>query len=528
MSERKNSNCTMAHAAASRFLCIVLVSLVTNDVRCQAYLSPPELVGYLSWRERSSILRASSDETHHASFPYVGEGALRSRGLARNIRKNRANRGRIKTSQSEVKKRRIPKNSDPRASKKCTTKTNGLDLPYESAIETLRAYHSNHSNLVIPRRFIVPKEDVYPTEWHGIDLCSTVYNMKWWQRHVKQNPDRVAELNKLGFIWERLQPEWNLVLEALITYSALNGDLLVPTKFVVPHESEHYPKATWGLPLGNCVFRIRSRHDFLRGKNAESRRAQLDGLGFVWDMTEHLFRKFYFVLRHFKKLEEERPQEGTGGARRALRVPSTFIVPSGEDSGWPPELWGYRLGEKCNAVRQKELYIKNDVERQRALAELGFQWSGNATLGWLDVVHGAAIYSRMNGRNLDVPSNFVVPAPPHIDHDSNDAEDTSITGSDDAWPWPGEDDLCSILSNVPHPLLNYIRHLERLWGLNLGQRLKDIRLKGAYLHGSSGPARRAQLDALGFNWTPKRGRKTKVVKLKKARNATAERMDSCK
>lgn len=50
---------------------------------------------------------------------------------------------------------------------------------------------------------------------------------------------------------------------------------------------------------------------------------------------------------------------------------------------------------------------------------------------------------------------------------------------------------------------------EWLWGLSLGQRLKDIRVKGAYLNGSSGPARRAQLDALGFNWAPKRGRKKK-------------------
>jgi len=52
-------------------------------------------------------------------------------------------------------------------------------------------------------------------------------------------------------------------------------------------------------------------------------------------------------------------------------------------------------------------------------------------------------------------------------------------------------------------------HSERLWGLCLGQRLKDIRVKGAYLSGSSGQARRAQLDALGFNWTPKRGRRKK-------------------
>lgn len=434
----------LSAAVGFRLLCVSLIALV---FRCQAFLVPLHSRIYLAYslKQRLSTIHASSDEAQHVSLPYVGES---SSGLARTIRKNRANRGRIESTQPKATTKRETKKSGMSVSKKRLEKKsplvvrdrNGPGLPYESAIKALRAYKSKHSNLVIPRRYIVPKEDAYPSEWHGVDLSSALYNMRWWLRHVKQNPERVTELNKLGFIWERLQPEWNLVLEALITYLSLNGDLLVPTTFVVPHDSEHYPKATWGLQLGNCVFRIRSRHDFLRGDKAESRRAQLDGLGFVWDVTEHLFRRFYAALRHFKKLDELRSQVGTREPRRALRVPSTFVVPSGEGSGWPRELWGYRLGEKCTAVRQKELYIKNDPERQRALAELGFQWSGNATLGWLEVVHAAAIYSKMNNRNLDVPLNFVVPAPPHIEYDSQGDPDerSSITGSDDAWPWPGK------------------------------------------------------------------------------------------
>lgn len=415
------------------------VAVLVQDRHCQAFLLPLKspINTKCCSKRGPSALTASSEEAHHASLQSVGEGALRSPGLARTIRKNRANRGRLNKNRPEAAKKRKTRKVKKSNDKRLERCNNGSYLPYDSAIIALRAYHAEHSNLVIPRRFIVPKEDPYPNEWHGVDLSSAVYNMRWWLRHVKNNPDRVAELNKLGFIWERLQPEWNLVLEALITYLSLNGDLLVPTKFVVPHNDEHYPPATWGLPLGNCVFRIRSRHDFLRGEKAHSRRAQLDGLGFVWDVQEHMFRKFYFALRHFKKLEMERSADGTRGPRRALRVPSTFVVPSGEENGWPRELWGYRLGQKCTAVRQKELYVKNDVVRQRALAELGFQWSGNATLGWLEVVHAAAIYSKMHDRNLDVPSNFVVPAPPHIEHDSNDEGD-AITGSDEAWPWPGK------------------------------------------------------------------------------------------
>lgn len=79
-----------------------------------------------------------------------------------------------------------------------------------------------------------------------------------------------------------------------------------------------------------------------------------------------------------------------------------------------------------------------------------FRFSGNTASGWLDVVHGAAIYSKMHGRVLDVPSNFVVPSLP----------EGNLLDSGDAWPWP-----------------------EHLKGLKLGQRLKDVRLKGTYLKG---------------------------------------------
>lgn len=374
---------------------------------------------------------------------------MTSRTIARRIRESRSKRGRV-----DAPKQSTPTRADPtqhatsfganhtveviERKKKSSNKrslTKGFHLPYQSTMDALRCYHAVHGNLAMPRRFPVPEHPNYPKEWHGVDLASTVYEMKWWQTHVKQNPDRVAELNKLGFIWERLQPDWNLILEALVTYSSIHGDVMVPKSFNVPHGDKTWPKATWGIHLGRAVFQIRSRNDFMRGANAGSRRAQLDRIGFVWDVNDHLFRKFYYALRHFAKLERLKSPET--GMYKPLRVPSTFVVPSGEENGWPEDFWDYPLGEKCNAVRSKKLYVKNNPERQAVLEELGFQWSGNATLGWLEVVHAAAIFSRMNNRNLDAPLKFVVPAPPHISNDCDtDTRDTCITGSDDAWPWP--------------------------------------------------------------------------------------------
>jgi hypothetical protein len=313
----------------------------------------------------------------------------------------------------------------------------------------------------------------------------------------------VAELNKLGFVWERLQAEWNLILEALVTYGITCGDLLVPAKFVVPHDDSRWPRACWGIALGNSVYRIRNRGDFLRGNNGMSRRDQLDSLAFVWDVQEHRFEIFCNALRFFSQVEA--PKQGSTRSS-ALKVPAQFVVPDNDE--WPKELWGYPLGAKCTAIRQKELYVKGQPWRMRILAELGFHFGGNDSLSWLEVVHAAAVYSQMNGRQLDAPQSFVVPAPPRlVSHGEDDSVYSCVVGSDDAWPWPGRFPFLAPGMFAAHHVSYYASCvLECLWGFPLGQRLRDIRLKGYYLRGKSGDARRRQLDALGFNWTPKRGR----------------------
>jgi len=373
----------------------------------------------------------------------------------------------------------------------------GIHLPYESTIKVLRKYHAIYGNLVIPRRYRVPSTQDFPTEWHNLHLSSTVYNMKWWSTNVASKPERVFELNQLEFVWERLQPEYNLVLEALFHYKSIHGHVQVPASFIVPHDTEakkEWPMATWGIPLGNCVYRIRSRGDFLSSdETAWLRRRQLDNLGFIWDVSEHAFRKFLMSIKYYKKFEGG----GFSENRAPIRVKSTFVVPEGswvmEKNGmmrnpWPEELYGYPLGAKCSAVRQKGLYVKNHPERQKALQEIGLQRSGNATLGWLEVVHASAIYSKIHNRVLDVPINFVVPSPPRSSS-SNQEEQMGLNVDGEEWPWP-----------------------KSLWGLSLGQRLKDVRLKNAYLHcAETAQSRRAQLDGLGFVWQPKRGRRKRSL-----------------
>ena len=435
--------------------------------------------------------------------------------------------------------------SEKRSSKtKRMVRPNGINIPFEYTMEALQVFHDKNSHLAIPRHYLVPESSSYPSVWHGLDLAGTVYTMGWWQHHVQGQPDRVSELNRIGFVWERLQPEWNLILESLIVYKSLHGNVLVPSTFVVPYDDDRWPESCWGIALGNSVYKIRNRGDHLGGRNPNgwSRRNQLDALGFVWDVDEVRFSRFRAALEWFGKLEQRPAQDpnpaGTSSVPThsgALMVPSRFVVP--ENSDWPNDLWGYRLGERCTQVRQKELYVKSQPHRIRILADLGFYVAGgsNSNLRWLEVVHAAAVYSQMHSNRLDVPTSFVVPAPPRrleecpID-DDDDNQSPCVIGSDDAWPWPGKlhdirehaiasaeypDESCrlvpggKILAHNFHLFLgaaNIYRNEESLWGFPLGQRLRDIRVKGYYLKGKNSGARRRQLDALGFNWEPKRGR----------------------
>lgn len=258
-----------------------------------------------------------------------------------------------KSSTADRPKKTLLSNSTTTSSRKEIVLKPAESLPYSSVIQALRAYHSIHGNLVIPRRYTIPHgSPEYPIETHNIDLASTVYNMNWWQRHVRYHTERVAELNQIGFLWERLQPEWNLVVEALITYNALHGNLLVPSSFVVPSSSSttittengsstttstngEWPSATWGIPLGRCVRSIRSRQDFVRGK--PDRLAQLIAMGFVWDVSEYQFRKFFRAIEYYAKNVSTNDAERK--KKKALRIPNTFVVPSGQ--GWPEDLWNY-------------------------------------------------------------------------------------------------------------------------------------------------------------------------------------------
>ena len=107
-----------------------------------------------------------------------------------------------------------------------------------------------------------------------------VNNIRASEDYVKHHPERRAELDALGFVWDVSKQRWVEVCAALLAFQELHGDLEVPKAFVVPSEAP-WPEEAWGMPLGSRVNSIRGKEDYL--KHHPERRAELDALGFRWN-----------------------------------------------------------------------------------------------------------------------------------------------------------------------------------------------------------------------------------------------------
>jgi len=301
------------------------------------------------------------------------------------------------------------------------------DRRYRLLAAALRAYNAERGDAVLPRNFRVPNRPPYPRELAGSNLDRAVYCLPFYREHVAGRPERQTELRELGFVWARLQPEFNLVIEALLAYRRVHGDMAVPVDFRVPLETDEFPVECRGMPLGRRCSQIRNRHDFVSSDAAKWE--QLDSIGFVWSLDRRkrdklgdaiaLYRRRYgtekiplaFVVpsgcggggeedwpealhgfplgrRAYDARRPASPQARSDRFRVILAaleayvrlhgdadVPRSFVVPD-DDRAWPRACAGVPLGERVAQIRYKDYYLKgpHGPERRAALANLGFVW----------------------------------------------------------------------------------------------------------------------------------------------------------
>ena len=151
----------------------------------------------------------------------------------------------------------------------------------------------------------------------GINLGTRLASIRNQENYVKGRPDRVAELNRMGFIWNIYEEQWQRILKSLHVYKKLHGDLKVPYDFVVPSEAP-WPEDAWGINLGKRVSAIRS--DEIYVKDRPDRVAELNRMGFIWDIYEEQWQRILKSLHVYKKLHGDLkvPYDFRGAVRGAV------------------------------------------------------------------------------------------------------------------------------------------------------------------------------------------------------------------
>jgi len=402
-----------------------------------------------------------------------------------------------------------------------------FDQIYEALVTYRRELQPGGGILAVPVNFVVPSSDPWPEATRGMPLGKKITAIRS-KTFLEANPGSEDKLKKLGFQFNAKavanDVRFNSVYNALLCYKKLNGNLEIPNQFVVPSESEEWPKDLWDLRLGTRVTTIRSQGTFI--KSNPERKKLLDEIGFLWEGSSN-------TKKSYKKRDkmENLPSldEGPLEIENDADAPSSFFD---ESSSSPSSLtlgddffqirdnersptWAFEdeeaeqqslqtqqaVQEKYFPRRSLEEELEEAAERamragiisscgkeqqvRKGIIDKRFPWY-NDDFGedfvFQDVVDGLMIYKEIQGNFDDLDVDFVVPDPSSASESMSEEE------------YNGE---------YSEPELNQSTKAQHSWpealaGMKLGwitKRIRDGSLEVKHL-----PKRKNQLDAIGFDW----------------------------
>ena len=172
------------------------------------------------------------------------------------------------------------------------------------------------------------------------------YRLGTWQSHQMQSynkgklsPDKIERLEKIGFIWERLEEKFEKGFQETLNYKESTGSPNAPHKY----------KTVKGFKLG--IWQNTQRKMYNKRKISPDRIERLKKIGFVWDILEEWFERGFQETLLYK--------ERTGNPNASLTYETDH---------------GYKLGSWQSVQRQ--LYKKRILspDRIRRFEEIGFTW----------------------------------------------------------------------------------------------------------------------------------------------------------
>jgi hypothetical protein len=239
----------------------------------------------------------------------------------------------------------------------------------QGALSALKRYKEVHRDLLVPRKFVVPREDPqWPQPTWGMNLGARVNSLR--QKRKKLQEYQVQDLDAVGFVWVVADYTWDvLFMPALRRYRELYGNCEVPQAFVVgegPDEdnvADKWPAELEGYRLGRMVNRIRAASVFL--EYMERDRKELEELGFYLNSNDQKWQETILpAFETFNRIHGD------------CNIHKLFTVP--EEKLWPPSTWGIRLGFIAQNIRNRGDYFRQVARDFERLEEIGFVWKSMA------------------------------------------------------------------------------------------------------------------------------------------------------
>ena len=176
----------------------------------------------------------------------------------------------------------------------------------------------------------------------------------------------------------------------LLHYKNLKGNTYVPTYFVVPSNTDEWPKSLWQMKLGSLV-------DQIRNGGYASRHEELWSYGFDLFPSAGTIHRIHDKVRLALKTYQV--------IYSTMKIPNGFTIPT-NDTDWPEEIWGFKLHK---AIQQ--LSVKDDFDiMKKDLSMIGYELKQIVIDEHnYDITKiGLLSYKRING-DMFVPYRFIIP-----------------------------------------------------------------------------------------------------------------------
>ncbi|ETL80607.1 hypothetical protein L917_18917 [Phytophthora nicotianae] len=320
--------------------------------------------------------------------------------------------------------------------------TNAADRSWRhQVLPALRVFHHENGHCNVKSDFVVPEWEPWPKDAWGLNLGPIVKRVRAGKSYVDQATSDSDELEKLGFLWDPRDVEWqDRILPALVTFAdEFRNDEPMTSDFVVPTK-QPWPKQTWGLQLGMFLRDSQRREQYfvqiVRDANV------LDGLGFEVCLSVTTWeRQVVPLLVIFSTIYPNQ-----------TAVPVDFVIPHKQP--WPRKMWGLKLGRIAAQNPDRMAAVMSDLRQRNATPETLSVVFDNRNHQWKSRIFPALVTFVQVFGDCRLGPQFTVP-------------------SEDPWP-------------------------KQTWGLKLGAGIADYLKNGTYFKQVGQDADR--LDVLGFSF----------------------------